>query len=108
MPPNPMPPPPPESSRRSSTLSLSRLSSQRIASRPPVHRSREQYSARRTQSLDTSGVISVDAALSFIREQGVVLVSAKGPAARLTELIAGEPIRGSWWGHPKSHEIFEV
>jgi hypothetical protein len=61
-----------------------------------------------TQSLDTSAVISVDAALSFIREQGVVLVSAKGPAPRLTELVAGEPIRGSWWAHPKSHQIFEV
>lgn len=53
-------------------------------------------------------MISVDAALSFIREQGVVLVSARGPAARLTELVAGEPIRGSWWAHPESHQIFAV
>jgi len=37
-----------------------------------------------------------------------VLVSAKGPAARLTELVAGEPIRGSWWAHPKSQQIFAV
>jgi hypothetical protein len=58
--------------------------------------------------LDTSAVVTVDAALSFIREHGVVLVSAKGPAARLTELVAGEPIRGSWWAHRKSHEIFAV
>jgi hypothetical protein len=26
----------------------------------------------------------------------------------LAEAIAGGPIRGSWWGHPKSHEIFRV
>lgn len=49
-----------------------------------------------------------DEALSFIREQGVVLASANGPAARLTEFIIGEPIRGSWWAHPKSHQIFAV
>jgi len=27
---------------------------------------------------------------------------------RLTETIAGEPIKGSWWGHPKSHRIFAI
>ena len=21
-------------------------------------------------------------------------------------LVAGEPVRGSWWGHPKGHDIF--
>ena len=50
--------------------------------------------------------MTVDAALSLIRQHGVVLVSAKGRAARLTELIAGEPIRGSWWAHPASQQIF--
>jgi hypothetical protein len=25
---------------------------------------------------------------------------------KLTEAIAGEPIAGSWWGHPKGHEIY--
>src|ERR1017187_5290702 len=23
-------------------------------------------------------------------------------------LVAGAPVRGSWWGHPPSHEIFRV
>ena len=31
------------------------------------------------------------------REHGIVLVSAKGPAPRLTEAIIGKPIKGSWW-----------
>jgi hypothetical protein len=22
--------------------------------------------------------------------------------------VAGEPIRGSWWGHPRSHDIFQA
>ncbi len=26
----------------------------------------------------------------------------------LASAIAGEPIRGSWWAHPRSHEIFEI
>ena len=48
------------------------------------------------------------AALEFVASRGVVLVAAKGPVPRLTEAIAGEPIVGSWWGHPKGHEIYAV
>jgi len=47
-------------------------------------------------------------ALVFVQEHGVVLTSAKGPVPRLTEAIAGETIKGSWWGHPKSHQIFAI
>jgi hypothetical protein len=52
--------------------------------------------------------MNADAALAFVRRHGIVLVSAKGPAPRLTEAIAGEPIKGSWWAHGKSHQIFAV
>jgi hypothetical protein len=47
-------------------------------------------------------------ALAFVEEHGVVLVSARGPVPNLAEAIAGEPITGSWWGHPKSHQIFAI
>ncbi len=47
-------------------------------------------------------------ALELVESLGVVLVAAKGPVPRLTEAIAGEPIAGSWWGHPKGHEIYAV
>ena len=47
-------------------------------------------------------------ALAFIKENGVVLVSAKGPVPSLTETIAGGPIKGSWWSHPKSHQIWAI
>lgn len=47
-------------------------------------------------------------ALAFVEEHGVVLTSAKGPVPRLTEVIAGEPIKGSWWGHPKGQQIFAI
>jgi hypothetical protein len=52
--------------------------------------------------------MNADAALAFVRQHGIVLVSAKGSAPRLTEAIAGEPIKGSWWAHSKSHQIFAV
>src|SRR5437773_6657451 len=52
--------------------------------------------------------MTVDEAVAFIREQGVVLVAAKGAVPRLTEAIVGEPIKGSWWAHPRSHQIFAI
>lgn len=47
-------------------------------------------------------------ALAFVQESGVVLASAKGPVPRLTEAIVGEPIKGSWWGHPQSRLIYSI
>jgi hypothetical protein len=47
-------------------------------------------------------------AIAFIRKHGVVLESARGRAPSLAEAVAGEPIRGSWWSHPKGGEIFAV
>lgn len=52
--------------------------------------------------------MDASATLDFIERHGVVLVAAKGPVPRLTEAIAGEPITGSWWGHAKGHEIYDV
>ena len=45
-------------------------------------------------------------ALAFVRRHGVVLQAARGPVPSLAEAVAGGPIRGSWWGHPKGQEIF--
>ena len=47
-------------------------------------------------------------AVAFVRRHGIVLQAARGPVPSLAEEIAGGPIRGSWWGHPKGHEIFCV
>jgi len=52
--------------------------------------------------------MTADEALAFVREQGVILVSGKGAVPRLTEVIVGGPIKGSWWAHPKSHQIFAI
>ena len=47
-------------------------------------------------------------ALAFVERHGVVLQAARGAVPSLAEKIAGEPIRGSWWGHPKGKEIFRL
>lgn len=55
-----------------------------------------------------TGCATVEEALVFVREHGVVLAAAKGTAPRLTEAIAGEAINGSWWAHPHSHRIHAI
>lgn len=46
--------------------------------------------------------------LTFVEKHGIVLASARGPAPSLAEHVAGEPIRGSWWGHPRGRDIFRA
>jgi hypothetical protein len=47
-------------------------------------------------------------ALAFVKRRGIVLESARGPVPSLAMAVAREPIRGSWWSHPKGHEIFAL
>jgi hypothetical protein len=46
--------------------------------------------------------------MDALTQNGMLLESARGPLPNVAELVAGEPIRGSWWGHPRSHAIFEA
>ena len=52
--------------------------------------------------------MTTDEALKFVRTHGVVLESGAGPVPSLANAIAGESIRGSWWGHECSREIFAL
>lgn len=45
---------------------------------------------------------------TVLAEHGMLLESARGPLPNVAEMVAGEPIRGSWWAHPASHAIFGV
>src|SRR5712692_6736430 len=47
------------------------------------------------------------APIDVLRERGLLLL-ADNTLPSLTRLVAGEPIRGSWWGHPKAHAIFHA
>jgi hypothetical protein len=67
---------------------------------PPVSQEDGSGAGKRT--------FSTREALTFVRKHGVVLVSAKGKGPNLVEAIAGEPIKGSWWGHPAGKRIFTV
>jgi len=41
-------------------------------------------------------------------ERGGLLMLHDARRPSLTALVAGAPIRGSWWGHPSGQEIFRV
>jgi hypothetical protein len=45
--------------------------------------------------------------MEFLREWGLLLLQdARFPS--LVGLVVGEPVRGSWWAHPKGKEIFRA
>jgi hypothetical protein len=44
--------------------------------------------------------------MAALVEHGILLESARGPLPNVAEMVAGEPIRGSWWAHPAGHAIF--
>lgn len=44
--------------------------------------------------------------VKLVAKHGVVLASARGPVPSIAEAVAGEPIVGSWWAHPKGKAIF--
>jgi hypothetical protein len=47
-------------------------------------------------------------AIDVAKDLGVVLESTHGPVPNVAEIVAGEPIAGSWWNHPRASEIFAV
>ena len=54
-----------------------------------------------------SGASSFQSVLSELESTGLLLLTdARLPS--LAVIVAGEPIRGSWWSHPRSHQIFAV
>jgi hypothetical protein len=46
--------------------------------------------------------------MAMLVERGMLLESARGPIPNVAELVVGSPISGSWWSHPRSHDIFEA
>jgi hypothetical protein len=47
-------------------------------------------------------------ALAFVERHGVVLESGRGPVPVLAQAVAGQELRGNWWGHPKRRAIFRA
>jgi hypothetical protein len=42
-----------------------------------------------------------------LRRSGLLLKS-DNKLPSITTMVAGKPIRGSWWGHPRGHDIFDM
>ena len=47
-------------------------------------------------------------ALKFVERHGIVLESAHGQVVTFADAAAGERVRGNWWSHPKSQQIFAL
>jgi hypothetical protein len=45
--------------------------------------------------------------LAELKEHGLLL-QTDANLPNVCALVAGAPVRGSWWAHPRSHEIFRV
>ena len=46
--------------------------------------------------------------LTLLKDHGVMLASGRGPVPNVADAIAGEAIRGSWWGHAQGKRIFDA
>jgi hypothetical protein len=42
----------------------------------------------------------------LVEKHGVMLASARGAVPNVAEVVAGAPIIGGWWAHPKGKAIF--
>jgi hypothetical protein len=62
-----------------------------------------------TRKTKKAQVLTLAQALDFISRHGIVCESARrGAVPSLAEAIAGEAIRGNWWGHSNSRQIFAI
>jgi hypothetical protein len=50
--------------------------------------------------------VNAKQALAWIKKCGIAVESAHASVPSLAQVVAGEPLRGSWWAHPKANEIF--
>ncbi len=54
-------------------------------------------------------ILTVEQALAFVARHGVVAESAHHPQVpSLVTAIAGKPVRGNWWTHPRAKMIFAI
>lgn len=86
--------------RAADTLLTTRRASKKAAAKRPRRRPPPRR-ARARPARSPSGRW-----LEFVEQHGVVLASARGPVPSVAEAVAGQPIVGSWWAHPKGKAIF--
>jgi hypothetical protein len=109
----------PSAKRSPAAKRASSRSAAKPAAKRPAKRAARTPATRRTRSKPAPAVRSARATrpagatrsrasrwLAFVERHGVVLASAKGPVPSVAEAVAGQPIIGSWWAHPKGKAIF--
>src|ERR1700730_8374074 len=50
--------------------------------------------------------MNANQAQAWVRKCGIAVESARASVPSLAQVVAGKPLRGSWWAHPKGNEIF--
>src|SRR3989442_5539148 len=53
-------------------------------------------------------VMKAKQAVAWMKKCGIAVESARASVPSLAHVVAGEPIRGSWWAHPKGKDIFRL
>src|SRR2546425_12740554 len=53
-------------------------------------------------------VMKAKQAVAWMKKCGIAVESARAGVPSLAHVVAGEPIRGSWWAHPKGKDIFRL
>jgi hypothetical protein len=76
--------------------------------RPATRKPRPAKRPTRTTSASQRRGVSGARWVKFVEQHGVVLASARGPVPSIAEAVAGEPIVGSWWAHPRGNAIFDA
>jgi hypothetical protein len=89
------------SAKSSSTRRAGKRAPKRTPARPTRKRAVRKRVARKRPQRTSGGRW-----LAFVKKHGVVLASARGPVPSVAEAVAGQPIVGSWWAHPKGKAIF--
>ena len=47
-------------------------------------------------------------AIAWVKKCGIAVESAHASVPSLAQAVTGEPVKGSWWAHPKRNDIFRL
>jgi hypothetical protein len=57
--------------------------------------------------MKATSILSPVQAIALVAHDGIVLeASRRGAIASLADAVAGEPLKGNWWSHPRGRAIF--
>src|SRR5436189_1413380 len=72
----------------------------------PLRRRSRSFGCRQLDP--TRIVMQAKQAVAWIKKCGIAVESARASVPSLAHVVAGAPIRGSCWAHPKGKDIFRL